>query len=102
MPTAKTFGSSVGFRYSCSSVYSSPFGISDTVDSGAGDDERRGVYRCLRGVSRNAGGALARVGVLAQRAPHVVHPLGERIAARIVLDDDVGPRALELRRHLRG
>src|ERR1700748_3693045 len=33
MPIATTFASSVGFTYSCSSVYNKSFGISDTTCS---------------------------------------------------------------------
>src|SRR5215510_9817115 len=47
MPIATTFGSSVGFTYSWSSVYSSSFGISDTARSSSSDGGGKlGAHLC--------------------------------------------------------
>src|SRR5262245_50210372 len=106
MPIANTSGLSVGFRYSWSSVYSSSLGISDTTRSswtGRHSVGGGGVYPRQKTVSRNRSRASLRTGVaVGQRHPNVVHPPLELRERTIVVDYEVGPRALELRRHLGG
>src|SRR5688572_577177 len=99
---ATTFGSSVAFKYSWSSVYSRSFGISDTTHSAEKGEARRGVYPRRKTVSRNGGGGALRRRFAVQRGPHVVHAPLELRQRAVVVDHEVGARALELRGHLRG
>src|SRR3954470_11310998 len=99
---ATTFASSVGFKYSWSSVYSRSFGISDTTHSVKRGEARRGVYPRRKTVSRNDGSRALCAGIAVQRRPHVVHATLELRQRAVIVDDEVGTCALELRRHLRG
>src|SRR5689334_8178364 len=104
MPIATTSAPS-GFTYSCSSVYSSSFGISDTtrsqVDDGVGK-LARGVYPSPKTVSRNSDCARRTSGFRHQRIPDVVHAPLELGQRAFVVDDEVGAGPFELRGHLRG
>src|SRR5689334_21570103 len=99
---ATTFGSSVAFKYSWSSVYSRSFGISDTTHSAEKGEARRGVYPRRKTVSRNDGGRALRQRLTVQRRPHVVHAPLELRQRAIVVDHVVGARPFELGGHLRG
>src|SRR5688572_4423875 len=85
------------FTYSCSSVYRSDCGRSAT--SGSGEVESARSLDGARGEARNGG---RRARSLFECAPDVEHAALEGAERAGVVDDEVGARALQLGRHLRG